>query len=110
MLSCVRLRKETPNMRRSHQIKGTLHFVAGLVVSIALVIQSTSSAKAQQPTRPELEAKLEKQYAAIQDIFFNSPGKLTEPRDFRERLRIWQENLAQSFAEAGKTIDEILKL
>src|SRR6202521_1102899 len=68
------------------------------------------SAAAQQATLPQLEAKLEKQYAAIQDNFYNSPGKLTEPRDFRERLSMWQDNLAKSFADAGATIDEILKL
>jgi TonB family protein len=74
------------------------------------MIFESQGAAAQQATLPQLEAKLEQQYAAIQDIFYNSPGKLTEPRDIHERVRLWQDNLAHSFADAGATIDEILKL
>ena len=65
---------------------------------------------AQQPTLEQLKARLEKQYAAIEDIFYNSPAKQSDPPDFRERLRLWQDKLAKSFADAGATIDEILKL
>ena len=97
-------------MRGSHTTKSSLRFVFGLAFSIALVITGTGNANAQQPTLPQLEAKLEQQYAAIQDVFFNSPGKEKDPGDFRERLSKWQDNLAQSFAAAGKTIDEILQL
>jgi TonB family protein len=82
-----------------------------LVISLAASMMFLShGAAAQQATLPQLEATLEKQYAAIQDTLYNSPAKLTEPRDFRERLRMWQDHLARSFADAGKTIDEILKL
>ena len=79
----------------------------GLAVSM---IFESHGAAAQQATLPQLEAKLEQQYVAIQDIFYNSPAKQTDPPDFRERLRLWQDNLAKSFADAGATIDEILKL
>jgi TonB family protein len=81
-----------------------------IVVGLAGLILFGKPAAAQQASLPQLEARLEKQYAAIEDFFFNSPAKQVYPPDFRERLRIWQDNLAQSFADAGKTIDEILKL
>ena len=85
--------------------------LALLAISLtASMFSERHPAAAQQPTLEQLEAKLEKQYAAIEDIFFNSPAKQTDPPDFRERLRLWQDNLAKSFANAGGTIDEILKL
>src|SRR5713101_3329798 len=67
-------------------------------------------AAAQQPTLEQLETKVEQQYAAIEDVFANGPAKQVYPPDFRERLRLWQDKLAKSFADAGATIDEILKL
>ena len=90
---------------------GTTRFLLALVISLTVpMLLDRHPARAQQPTLEQLKAKLEKQYVAIQNIFYNSPGKLTEPRDFRERLSMWQDNLAKSFADAGATIDEILKL
>jgi len=68
------------------------------------------AAAAQQATLSQLEAKLEKQYAAIEDVFAHGPAKMVYPPNPRERVRVWQDNLAQSFAAAGKTIDEIIKL
>ena len=92
--------------------KSNLRFLLALLaISLtASIFSERHPAAAQQPTLEQLEAKLEKQYAAIEDIFFNSPAKLSEPRDFRERLSMWQDKLAKSFADAGATIDEIIKL
>jgi TonB family protein len=90
----------------------TSRSLLALVISLTvpLLLDRQPAAAQQQPTLEQLEGKVEQQYAAIEDLFFNSPAKLTEPRDFRERLSRWQDNLAKSFADAGKTIDEILKL
>jgi hypothetical protein len=95
----------------SHAKVNSRYLLALLVISLAApMILEPRGTTAQQATLPQLEAKLEKQYATIEDIFFNSPAKQTDPPDFRERLRLWQDNLAKSFANAGGTIDEILKL
>ena len=68
------------------------------------------AATAQQLTLEQLEAKFQKQYAAIQDIFLHGPAKRVFPPNPYERLGRWQDELADSFARAGATIDEILKL
>jgi TonB family protein len=83
-----------------------------LVISLAagMLFDGPAAATAQQPTLEQLEARLQLQYKAIQVYFANGPAKLVYPPDPRERLHRWQDDLAQSFAEAGKTIDEILKL
>jgi TonB family protein len=89
----------------------TSRSLLALVVSLTVpMLLGRHPVAAQHPTLEQLEAKVEQQYASIEDIFYNSPAKLTEPRDFRERLSMWQDKLAASFADAGKTIDEILKL
>jgi TonB family protein len=67
-------------------------------------------AAAQQPTLEQLKANVEQQYAAIEDVFARGPAKMVYPPNPIERVRVWQENLAHSFADAGKTIDEIIKL
>ena len=86
-------------------------FVALLVISLtASLFPNRHTAAAQQATLPQLEAKLEKQYAAIEDVFAHGPAKMVYPPNPRERVRVWQDNLAKSFADAGKTIDEIIKL
>src|SRR5438128_3747592 len=83
-----------------------------IILSVGLVAPMIFDrhAVAQQASREQLEAKLEKQYAAIESLFANGPAKLDYPPDFRERLRLWQADLAHSFAAAGITIEEILKL
>lgn len=82
-------------------------FVIGLVAS---VLFDAYAATSQQATLEQLEARVQKQYAAIQNIFLNGPAKKVYPPRFRDRLDLWQDDLAQSFAQAGATIDEILKL
>ena len=58
----------------------------------------------------QLEAKFQKQYADIAHLFANGPAKQVYPINPRERIARWQDELAESFAQAGATIDEILKL
>jgi TonB family protein len=83
-------------------------FVIGLGGS--MIFNEHAAAMAQQATLEQLEAKLQKQYAAIEDLFLYGPAKKVYPPRFRDRLRLWQDDLAQGFAQAGTTIDEILKL
>jgi TonB family protein len=99
-------------MSRPRSPKSNLRFLFALMVIglAAPMIFQRQRAAAQQATLPQLEAKLQKQYATIEDLFANGPAKQIYPPDFRERLRLWQDDLAKSFADAGKTIDEILKL
>lgn len=61
-------------------------------------------------TLEDLQAKFQKQFEAIQDIFAHGPAKKVYPPRFQDRLRLWQAELSQSFARAGATTDEILKL
>ena len=65
---------------------------------------------AQPPTLDQLEAKVEKQYGKIYDLFEHGPAQLVFPTDPRARLRQWQKDLADAFAAAEVTIGRILKL
>jgi len=67
------------------------------------------TATAQQASLEQLEAQLQKQYDAILEQFANGPAKMVFPLDSRDRLRRWQDELASRFAQAGATVDEILK-
>lgn len=93
-------------------IKATSAFLLSLVV---ISLAGTRALHGQATTVPQqnleqLEAKFQKQFAAIEDLFLNGPAKKVFPPDPRERLRRWQDELADSFARAGATVDEILKL
>ena len=92
--------------------KATSVFRLGVVVitlagSTALHGQAAAS---RQENLEQLEAKFQKQFAAIEDLFLYGPAKKVFPPDPRERLHRWQDELAESFARAGATVDEILKL
>src|SRR5438046_5996385 len=97
---------------RSMTKPGSRFFLAVFVISLAasMIFDGHANAAAQQVTQEQLEAKLEKQYATIEDLFLHGPAKKVFPADPREHLRLWQDDLAQSFAQAGAIIDEILKL
>jgi len=93
-------------------IKATSVFLLSLVV---ISLAGTRALHGQATTVPQqnleqLEAKFQKQFAAIEDLFLYGPAKKVFPPDPRERLRRWQDELADSFARAGATVDEILKL
>jgi TonB family protein len=87
-------------------------FVGVLLVGIVAVqgFGNKVTAAAPQASREQLEAKLQQQYDGLARKFANGPSSLVFPADSRERLRRWQDDLAQLFAEAGATVDEILKL
>ena len=87
-------------------------FLLGLVV-IGLAGSRVCHGQAvasRQANLEQLEAKFQKEFAVIEDLFLDGPAKKVFPPDPRERLRRWQDELADSFARAGATVDEILKL
>jgi TonB family protein len=79
-----------------------------LFVFAALVILQ-SSAAGQQSTLEQLKAKVEKQYQKIYDLFAEGPSARVFPPSRSERLKQWQEDLADNFAAAEVTIGQILK-
>jgi TonB family protein len=92
--------------------KATSVFLLGLIV-ISLAgsrVLHAQAAASRQANLEQLEAKFQKQFATIEDLFRYGPAKKVFPPDPRERLRRWQDELAESFARAGATVDEILKL
>lgn len=80
------------------------------VISLTVPLMVRGHAVAQHATLEQLEAKLQQQYATIYHLFANGPGKQVYPSNPQERIRRWQDDLAQSFAAAQATIDEIIKL
>lgn len=84
------------------------------LLAIGLVGSITAPERAetapQQATLAQLEARYQKQYAAIEYLFAHGPATRVFPPDPRLRVRQWQDDLAKSFADAGATIEEILKL
>jgi TonB family protein len=84
-----------------------------VLLSIGLTCSKTTRAQAVS-TPPDnlgqLQARFKKDYDAIQYLFLHGPAKKVFPTNPRERLVVWQKELADSFAQAGVTVDEILKL
>ena len=92
-------------------VKVTSVFLLGLVV-ISLAGSRAlhgQAAAVPQPNLEQLEAKFQKQYTVIEDLFLYGPAKKVFPPDPRERLRRWQDELADSFARAVVMVDEILR-
>jgi len=75
-----------------------------------MILGDQITAPIQQTSLEQLKAKLQKQYDDIEKQFAHGPSTLVFPPDARQRLRRWQDDLARFFAEAGATVDEILKL
>jgi TonB family protein len=95
-----------------HNVKATPVFLLALVV-ISLSGSRTVHGQATvspQENLEQLKVKFQKQYMDIETLFLYGPAKKVFPPDPRERLRRWQVELADSFARAGATVDEILKL
>lgn len=89
----------------------TRRLLIGLfLLVLAAFLSSGGGATAQEPTLEQLETKLQKQYEKIYDLFNSGPTGRLFPVDPRERLRGWQQDLADSFAAAEVTIGQILKL
>lgn len=91
--------------------KATLVFLGLVVICLAgfRAMQGQAPAPGGE-TLEQLEAKFQKQYAAIEDLFLHGPAKKVFPPNPHDRLRRWQDELAESFAQAGATVDQILKL
>lgn len=88
----------------------TNRFRAGyLTTAIAALLIFGSNASAQPTTLERLKTKVEKQYEKIYDLF---QGGAAQPSFVspRERLSLWQKDLADAFAEAEVTIGQILRL
>ena len=76
----------------------------------------------QNPSLDQLKERLSKQYATIEKTIASPPKPSDSPilvrtpgqppydlADYKKRLRLWQDDLAQSFKAAGDTVTEILK-
>ena len=87
----------------------SLSLLVVLLISLAGSL-NVNAATTQQADLKTLEAKFQKDYQAIEYVFAHGPAKKVFPPDFRRRLALWQDELAASFAVAGATVDEILKL
>lgn len=88
-------------------------FVSALLITTVLVAASfvlAPPSSAQQLSLEQLEKQYQRQYDAILAVFANGPGRRVYPVDPRLRLRQWQDELADSFTQAGHTVDDILKL
>lgn len=83
-----------------------------LVFCVSLIALTNSGGRvvAQQPTVDQLQATLQKQYEKIYYLFAHGPAARVFPVNPRERLRVWQNELSDSFAAAEVTIGQILKL
>lgn len=80
-----------------------------LLIAVPLIFLSQSIA-AQQDNLAQLQTRFQKEYQAIEYLFEHGPAKKVFPIDPRQRRIQWQRELAESFAQAGATVDEILKL
>jgi TonB family protein len=79
------------------------------LLAVPLLFLSQTIA-AQQDNLGELQARFQREYQAIEYLFEHGPAKKVFPIDARQRRIQWQRELADSFAQAGMTVDEILKL
>jgi TonB family protein len=82
---------------------------AWLPATIAALLILASNASAQSTTLERLKSKVEKQYEKIYDLFQDGSARpaFVSPR---ERVTLWQADLADAFAEAEVTIGQILRL
>lgn len=85
----------------------------GFLVAVVLCAQLAAARMfhAHQESRAQLEARLKSQYAKIQKVITSPPSRLQYrvDSDYKQKLREWQDDLAQTFAAAGAIISEILK-
>ncbi len=84
-------------------------FLLALLVFGTRIVNGQTAAR-QQANLETLKTRFQKEYQAIEYLFAHGPAKKVFPPNPRERLRVWQGELADSFAQAGATADEILKL
>src|SRR5438067_5436798 len=80
------------------------------IVALIFILAQQPSAAVQQTSIEHLQAKLQKQYERIYEVFADNPGRRIYPADPKLRIRQWQKELADAFAAAEVTIGQILKL
>ena len=90
-------------------VKATSVFLFALVLislagSRAAHGQATTS---RQENLEQLEAEFQKQYTDIEGLFLYRPAKKVFPPDPRERLRRWQDELADSFARTSICVSSV---
>jgi TonB family protein len=97
-------------VRASSTLKAKTILVVVLLLT-AFSFAGSRITNAQAPDRlKQLQEQFQKDYQAIEYLFAHGPAKKVYPLTPRERLTRWQKELADSFAQAGATVDEILKL
>ena len=84
-------------------------FLLALLVFGARLVNGQTAAP-QQANLETLKTRFQKEFQAIEYLFAHGPAKKVFPPDPRQRLARWQDELAASFAVAGATVDEILRL
>lgn len=100
--------------------------LSSLILLLALASIGSRAHAVQDPQAPsldQLEQKLQSQYATIEKIIANPPSPADSPalvrlpgqppydlQAHRRRIRLWQDDLAQSFKAAADTVAAILKL
>jgi TonB family protein len=90
---------------------------------LALTFSSIGVQPPQAVSLEQLEQKLKSQYATIEKTIANPPSPRDSPTvvhlpgqppydvaDYKRRIRLWQDDIAQSFKAAADTVAEILKL
>ena len=84
--------------------------VLRILLFAALILFVGQTVAAQEASLQQLQERFKKEYQAIEYLFEHGPAKKVFPPDPRQRRIQWQRELAESFAQAGATVDEILKL
>lgn len=82
--------------------------VLALVVSTAFA--SPVATAPPQTSLEQLEKTLVSQYARIERQIAAPPSRAEHPDNWRVVLRAWQDELANLFAKAAETVEEVLKL
>jgi TonB family protein len=96
-----------------------------IIAMVSAIVPAGASPKSnthQSLSLDQLKEKLNKQYATIEKTIANPPNPADSPAlvrtpgqppydlaNYKKRLRLWQDDLAQSFKAAADTVDEILK-
>lgn len=79
------------------------------ILFVSFIFFGTQSLATAQTSLELLEAQLKLQYASIEKEI-GAPPVPENPAAYRLVLRSWQDRLANCFAEAAATVEEILKL
>lgn len=98
-----------PRLLRHSSFTSLLLLVSAVLISVGASHESVT-VMAQQSPLDQLEKQYQQRHDAILAVFANGPAKRVYPPNPRLRVQQWQDELANSFTQAGNTVDEILKL